>query len=182
MRWEIFLIPAIATIVAIVASIIRGIEEAKQREAQIRRNGTRRERERPEPSGMDQFLEEIRRRQASRQEEARAAQRAMRKSRERPESPEETPAPPPAPVAPPPVRREPQAEAPVVVVAVPAMEVPLVRPVPILPAPVLAPKPADEKANANRERLAELLKSRAGLQTAFLLREILDAPKCRKNR
>jgi len=173
-------------IVAILASVFRGAEEAKRRNNQRSGGGPDSRRERPprsESSGIDQFLEEIRRRQAARQESARASQR---ESRSPPD--EETPppliaeAPPPEP--PPPRRRR---EVPVLAVAVEAPNVPVVvadipaaRPVPTA-APVVL-RTVDPVTSAVRDQLAALLRTKPGLRTAVLLHEVFGEPKCRQRR
>src|SRR5262249_4059422 len=130
-------------------------------------------------SGIDQFLEEIRRRQAARQESGRTAQREM------PSPPEEVP---PPPVeerpAPPPRRRE----APVLTLAVEAPSPPVIAPVEILPARpvpgavpvVVGPVPAAPATSAVRDQLTALLRTKPGLRTALLLHEIFGEPKCRR--
>ena len=72
--WELILVPLIAMVVAVLASIFRGAEEARRRQNQRPGGEPRRERSRSDGSGIDQFLEEIRRRQAARQ-----TQREMRR-------------------------------------------------------------------------------------------------------
>src|SRR5262249_16465378 len=133
-------------------------------------------------------LEEIRRRQAARQEASREAQREMRRPREEPGPP----APPrevkgPSPEVPPgPVGL---AELPVVVAtaAVPGpppeeavvAAVPAVAPLPPVTVPVSSAGRAAAQAHA---QLLGLLKSPQGLRAAFLLREVLDVPLCKRRR
>ena len=180
--WKLLLIPVIAMIVAVLASIFRGAEEMRRRNNQRPGSGSAPRREGPvgDSNGLDQFLEEIRRRQAARQESARSAQRETRRPREGP-TPVLTPV-----DMPPPRRRE----VPVLEVALevpPAAaaavtEVAVVGPSPIAP-PVLAP-PAESAvaASAVREQTAALLKSKSGLRTAFVMREVLGMPMCRRRR
>jgi hypothetical protein len=176
--WEVILVPLIALAVAILASIFRGAEEVKRRQQQRGGGGpdSRSERARPEGSGIDQFLEEIRRRQAARQ-----APRETRRPGEEPPPAEPSP-----PLAPPPPRRDRVPEAPIVIQTVPVPSAPV--PV-LLDRPVLgAPPPAEVVTRATpavaalRAQLAGIFKTRQGLQTAFLLREILSEPKSRRPR
>jgi hypothetical protein len=179
-HWEVILVPLIAMIVAVLASIFRGAEEAKRRNNQRRGAGSepRRERPRTDSSGIDQFLEEIRRRQATRQESARTRQREPREEATAPVLVEERRPP----------RREPPREEAVVIVpvptvpAAPAVEVPLARPAPIAPAIVTIPQKENPDVTAARAQLLAMLKSKAGLKTAFLIREVLDQPMCRRRR
>ena len=181
MKWEVILVPLIAMIVAILASVFRGAEEAKRRNN--RRSGSdpdaRRGRPRSDSSGIDQFLEEIRRRQAARQESGRTAQR------ETPSPREEVPSPPVEEQPPPPPRRR---EAPVITLAVEAPSAPVIVPVEIPPArPVASAAPvvvfpvtAATAPSAVRDQLTALLRTKPGLRTALLLREIIGEPKCRR--
>jgi hypothetical protein len=184
-KWELLFIPLIAMIVAVLASVFRGAEEVRRRNNQRRAGGPEsgRERQRPDSGGIDQFLEEIRRRQAARQDSARTSQREMR-------TPREEPSPVPTPVeAPPPPRR--RRNIPVLEVAVETPPVPAVvvaeMPV-VLPAPIAAPEAIVRQresavpASAVSGQVAALLKTKVGLRTTFVLREIFDAPMCRRRR
>lgn len=192
MRWEVLLVPLIAMVVAILASVFRGAEEAKRRNNN-QRQGTgpesQRERPRTDSSGIDQFLEEIRRRQAERQDSARTTQREMRKPRQAPPTaPAEERPMPPVELPPQPPRRR---EVPILAVAlevpiVPAIavpEVPIARPV-FSAAPVVnVPRTeGTAAAGAVRTHLAAILKTKPGLRTAFVLREIFDTPMCQRRR
>src|SRR5438309_8634627 len=119
--WELILVPLIAMVVAVLASIFRGAEEARRRQNQRPGGEPRRERSRSDGSGIDQFLEEIRRRQAARQ-----TQREMRRPPIEP-GPEAAVEERPMPVEPPPPqrRREPRREAPVVAAAVVVPSIPI---------------------------------------------------------
>ena len=174
-RWEVILVPLIAMIVAVLASIFRGAEEAKRRNNQRRGAGSepRRERPRTDSNGIDQFLEEIRRRQAARQESSRSRQREPREELSAPVVIEE---------------RGSSREEAVVIVPVPSVpiaptvDVPLARPAPIAPPVVTIPQQEHPDVAAARTQLLAMLKSKHGLRTAFLIREVLDQPICRRRR
>jgi hypothetical protein len=188
MKWEIIIVPVIALVVAVLASIFRGAEEAKRRGGARPGSEPRRDRPRSESGGIDQFLEEIRRRQAARQESARDAERETRKPLVEP-----IVAQPARPVEAPrmPRPRKPSREIPTVIVApavppsqpklaVVELDVPEV--IPLARSTALPVQPEPPKAGVTRADLMTLLKSGQGLQMAFVLREILDPPICRRRR
>ena len=179
-------VPLIAIVVAVLASVFRGAEEAKRRANQRERGGGEPRRDRPqsETSGIDQFLEEIRRRQAARQGSSQSSQVETQRPREFP------PAPPPVVrVEPPPRRRE----RPVVVVPVDApniptlvlAEVPITPPSPPPPPPPPAagvvPRREAAATTAVRAQLAAMLKSKSALQAALIMREVFEGPLCRRS-
>lgn len=186
MHWE-FLIPVIAIIVFIVSSLLRGEDDAP-------RPGTRPGARTGKPAkDIDRFLEEMnrRRRQAAGQGEVATGERL--------------PVPRPRPVpAPPPARRPPERPRqppppPPAVRVLPPPPPPLATPVVAQPGPVVAPIQSVAliqaiQAPAAVRRVDEprlvppamaqvvaLLKSPQSLQAAFLLREILGEPLCRRN-
>ena len=178
-------VPLIAIVVAVLASVFRGAEEAKRRANQRERGSgdPRRERPQSEASGIDQFLEEIRRRQAARQGSSPSSQVETQRPRESP------PAPPPVVrIEPPPRRRErPVVAVPVDAPNIPTLvlaEIPITPPAPLPPPPPPAagvvPKREAAATTAVRAQLAAMLKSKTGLQAALIMREIFEGPLYRR--
>jgi hypothetical protein len=159
MGWEILVIPIIGVAVWVISALIRGSEEAKRGEPAPRK--------RPEKvTDLDRFLREVQRRREAAEREEPRPRRAEPAVEERAES-----------RPPPPARRPPPREAAVEVV-VPVETVVVARPAPAAPVPPAEPEPAPPRG---RERAAPvglrgLLRSRDGLRTAMILREVLGPP------
>jgi hypothetical protein len=197
MNWVIVaFVPIIATAVMILAMAFRPREEEdRPGSRRLRPNGSPRPGERPrqDSQGIEAFLEEIRRRQALREGRSLAQQPAPIISRELPETSVELAPPKPAspvPALTPPIRFQATVaippEVPVLAVAAVAQAPPepfaapiaaeFLQPVRVQP----LPSTADRAAAQTRDQLLTLLRSDQGLRTAFLLREVLDAPLCKR--
>jgi hypothetical protein len=197
--WRIVLIPLIPLAVWIIATIFRSLDESKdkKRTEQDDQPGGDGDslRPRPQRNDLDQLVQEERQR--------RTVARAPRALPPRQEPPplalpvqEETPVLKPAPVSPlasrsegPPRPREQPRPA-----STQPAPVPVVRPVSQAPTSVPQPAPAAPFTPPVAQRLPAppvspvmarvfaLLRERTSLQSAFLLREILDRPKCQRGR
>jgi hypothetical protein len=183
MRWDIIiLIPVIALVVLILASVFRGDADKRR----IRRPPPEEE-DTPEPArapedtaSIDRFLQEIQARQR-----AREAERSAPVMVAIPVTPAE--APPPEMVKPmprPPIRATWTEPPPVRTTIVPtAMPVEVaVAAVVVEPEPPPPLRPVPRAIPSSRADLVALLRSSSGLRTAVLLREILDPPLCRRPR
>jgi hypothetical protein len=200
MHWEIWLVPLIALAVWILGSLLRGgVEEPPRNDPQPNGGGPVRGRPPQRPmTDLDRFLQEVhRRRQGGEQhqtelpEMAPPPQRAERQpapARAMPTPTRQPPRRPPRPTTPP-VKRTPRgkpAEAIVVrlPVAEPAKQLEQVVPevVALSPAtvPTPPPPPPPPAVAGPPPSLATLLSTPEGLRNAFILREILAPPLCKR--
>jgi hypothetical protein len=168
--WEVLVIPIIGVAVWIIATLVRGAEEAKKAGGPAQRKGEK-------MTDLDRFLREVKRRQKAAQTEAEEPARAE----SRPQSRAKWRTPP---------REE---EIPTVL---PVEEVPTARLVPVAPqlrsveAPPLPSLPAEPPSVSPPPRpqspvlvgLRELLRTREGLCKAMILQEVLGPPLSRRRR
>lgn len=177
-------------VVLILASLFRPSEEERRRTT--RRSAPRVPREGSEqPQRMDageaeRFLEELRSRQAARQQEVQSNQETVRRPTAVPVAQRQRREPRPSRTVSPPVRTTSRPApsklaAPVEVIAVAVVtEPPPAQPLPPPPPPAAPTVARERPASAAQGQLLALLRSPNGLRTAFMLREILDMPVCRR--
>jgi hypothetical protein len=172
MGWEILVIPIIGVAVWIISTLIRGSEDAKRGESAPRK--------RPEKvTDLDRFLREVQRRREAAEREEQLPRRLEPEEEERVQR---RPQPPPG------RRPPPDEEAIAVVIPVEAVAVPpplpaapVLRTIAAPPLPVWLADPASAPEPRRRESAApaglrDLLRSRDGLRTAMILREVLGPP------
>jgi hypothetical protein len=178
MDWPVLVIALIPVAVWILATIFRGVEEAKEKGRPPRPRGDGAQVKVPRrPAGeLDRFLDEARRRREP--SPKRRAEPTVTGPLELERVPVEKPAPRPPVV----VRREPpkprKAEAPVPVPVAPPVVVvapPLPEP-PLPPPPQLRPAVPPRPASPLVARLGGMLRDRDSLALAFVLREVFDRP------
>lgn len=197
MAWEILVVPLIALGVWILGTLFKGEDDRTKRGAARRPGGApgRGQARRP-VTDLDRFLDEARRRREMEERRKKAPTPPPRPTESRPplrERPAPRPTPPrsvpsrqdvpdaisvprPAPVPPPPPVRE------VVIETIPV--VPLPQPV-IEAAPPPPPAPAkvrQEIPSPIAQQVRALLSKRQTAGAAFVLREILDRPRCMRRR
>jgi hypothetical protein len=166
MPWEVIILPVIAVAVWIIGTLIRNAEKEQGPAGAPPRKAER-------VTDLDRFLREVHRRR-----------QMGERAEERPEPSERRREP-----APPPVRRPPprQEELPVDEVVVvespapaPALRVHEAPPLPDVPSDKSARPPAQGPEPVALGSLRRLLRSREGMRTAMILREVLGPPLARR--
>lgn len=192
--WVQWLIPLVALAVWILSNLARVREEEQPRRArppQARSDAESAEAQPRKNSDVDQYLEEARRRREQREARKKAEAEARRSTPVR-EEPRRAPPPvPPARVdpvrkpAPPPLPKVVVKSAPAARSSNPNLEEVVVAKIVTPPSPPPAdvlPQVIETKTlqQPSRPKVFELLRSRDKLQAAFVLREVFDAPLCKR--
>jgi hypothetical protein len=181
MGWEHLIVPILAVAVWIIATVLRGSEQAKG-------GGRPGGRKSEKGTDLDRFLREVNRRRQSAERGEERPRRAEREE-ERPARAERRPAQSRAKWSTPPIKAEPIAvavpievpPAPVVAIA-PTMPTLEAAPLPTMPADASArslPPPPESRALAG---LRKLLRTREGLRQAMILQEVLGPPVSHRRR